>query len=89
MVQADLRLSYALVVQYFVFALLAALSRAISQGLVLFFQVLSLMSLYVAMYGLLLLFKATRRIIPRQECQLGKLPKCRDEALKGFFLVLQ
>lgn len=66
----DLRLSFHLVGQYVVFATISTLSRAISQDFIILFQVLGLSSLLVAMYGLVVLFRATTRIIPREECHL-------------------
>lgn len=68
--KSDLQISYLLVVQYFFFALLSGFCRVISSQLVPYFQIVSFISLYVAMYGILIPFIATRRIIPHQNCRL-------------------
>lgn len=66
-------MSHVLVAQYGIFALLAVLSHLISQQFVLIFQIMSFCSLVVGMYGLLILYRATSRLVPRDECQLGNI----------------
>lgn len=70
--KTDLRLSRALVVQYGIFCILSVLARAVltTPVVITTFQVCSLCSLAVSFYGLLLMLRATRRVVPRAETQL-------------------
>eukprot|EP00382_Lankesteria_abbotti_P002017 CAMPEP_0113844242 /NCGR_PEP_ID=MMETSP0372-20130328/139_1 /TAXON_ID=340204 /ORGANISM="Lankesteria abbotti" /LENGTH=440 /DNA_ID=CAMNT_0000813245 /DNA_START=390 /DNA_END=1712 /DNA_ORIENTATION=- /assembly_acc=CAM_ASM_000359 len=88
--QGDLRLSYALVIQYGVFAVVSVLSLAISQGVFKVFSWISSVSLLVCMYGIMIVFKMSRQKLKRYNLgsKLAVL-KVVVFGYKGIELILQ